>query len=161
MSVDRRGFRFSLEPLRQRAAWQLNAARDALGNAVTATQQARAGRDALQANLQSQAQRVDGAGVTDGSRLDVGQRMTALAYLSTLHVKLDEAMERVEACELLEIECREACASAQMDVERLDRVRKGHWDAYVRDQTALVAREADADWIARTAHLKESSDGPR
>lgn len=158
MSIDRRAFRFSLEPLLVRAQWQLNAARDALASAVVATREAREQEGALRQDLLHQAKLVESAGAGGNAGFDIGRRMASLAYLSGLRGKLDELTANAQACERSETACRQTCERAQMDIERLARVKENQWEAFVREQTAQAAREADADWIARTAHLQGRSD---
>ncbi|VVE90697.1 hypothetical protein [Pandoraea bronchicola] len=149
MSVDRRGYRFSLSPLLAQARWQLDAARDALG---VATRQMNEARDRLaqaQAHLRTESARVDGA-----SQVDIGRRMASMAFLATLHERLETAKAEVQTSEAMHVDAREACIQAQRHVERFEKVEAHQWEAFVQDKEAAQARESDADWLARTAHLQ-------
>lgn len=154
MSVDRRGYRFSLAPLLAQARWQLDAARDALGVATRQMQAARERLAQAQAHLRTESARVDGTSQDGTLLVDIGRRMASMAFLATLHETLETVRAEVMTSETAHAEAREACVQAQRHVERFEKVEAHQWEAFVQEREAAQARESDADWLARTSHLQ-------
>lgn len=147
-STDMRGFRYTLEPVRKRREWKLDAAmtrvaavRKQLDECLAMWQRAE-DEAVAQAGLAAQAWR---------DRGDPATQTRLLAFLT----QLQRDKTRIESdIDRLRVELSTAQREAlrrQQHVETLQRHRTEVLSAYRSDQDRKSNAEADQDWTARTA----------
>lgn len=147
-STDMRGFRYTLEPVRKRREWQLDAAmarvaavRKQLDECLAMRQRAE-DEAVAQAGLAAQAWR---------DRGDPATQTRLLAYLTQLQsdkARIESDIDRLRA-ELST--AQHEVLRRQQHVETLQRHRTDVLGAYRMDQDRKTSAEADQDWTARMA----------
>jgi hypothetical protein len=145
-STDTRGFRYPLEPLRQRRQWQLDAAMAAVAALRKQITERSASRRAVQDESVAQA---DMASQDWKRRVDPATQAGLLAYL----VRLEQTKALIDA-EIVTLKEKLAVAqlealSRQRGVEALQRHRTDALDEYRAEQDRKAAARADQDWTAR------------
>ena len=151
-----RGFRYPLEPLRQQAGWQLDAAQTALAEAARALQAARADQARHQHHVTAL---LDYLRPPSALAMNPALARNRVAYVAQAAERTRTLAETVERAEQAHAEQQDNCRSLQL---KLDAIEQHHRDA-LGDHHAEAQRKAaltaDDDWLVRSRWTARSSTG--
>lgn len=143
---DLRGFRYPLEPLRQRARWQLDSCRAELAAVQRDIERALAERERLQdqqsALASHAAPRVMGA-------IDPAASQRCLAYLADGHRRLASTLARIGLLEAQRDVLAQRALEQQLKVDAMERHREENVAQHIAASTQRAAAELDSAWLAR------------
>ncbi len=151
MATDLRGFRYALEPLRERRQWQLDAALAQLAALRRRMADSEAARDALDRDAAEQSAR---AASTWTARVDPIAHTRSLAYLMQLQRQRAGIERQIAQLRDELARAQVTVAQRQQGLEMLQRHRKEELDMYRLDKDRKTGAEADQDWSARSAHAQ-------
>lgn len=146
MSGDLRGFVYALEPVRQKAQWQLDALQREL---AAATAKAAALRDetlALEARLQALALE---ARASAAARIDPSQSLARLAYLTEARQRLAKLSAERDAADAAQAELLRRVGKQRLGLDAIDDDRDRCREEHLAEQHRLAILHADDDWLAR------------
>ncbi len=151
-STDMRGFRYPLEPLRQRRAWLLDAAMARVVELRKRLDDTRDSRRRIEAQTVAEA---DQAARGWRLRSDPGTHMRLLVHL----MRLQQRKVRTDA-DIIELSSQIAVAQRnalrmQQQVETLQRHRTEELGHYRIEQERKSSAQADHDWTARSSMPSE------
>jgi flagellar export protein FliJ len=157
MSGDQRGFVYPLEPLRRRQRWQLDALQARLATAQGRLDTVKAESARIEAALTTGAQTA--AAMTSAS-FDPQRHQAALAYLSGLHVEVEQQAAELKRVSAERDLARAECVAQQRRNEATERHREQYLEQYKSAERNREMTEADSDWIARSAwRVRAMGDG--
>jgi hypothetical protein len=146
MNADSRGFDYPLEPLRQRAGWELDSQLARLGRlqrkidaAVELVGRLRA--DHLQDSLE--------VSTSMKRAFDPRAHAHGLRWLVQLRTRLAEASTEVDTLHAERRALVAACHAQQCKLDAIEAHRDASCLDYARDATARLLANADRDWLAR------------
>jgi len=153
MAADTRGFSYSLEPVRRRREWKLEAALAHLGNVHRQLAEKNAAGEALRELCVAQAQQ---AARNWTARADPVTKTRMIQYLASLHARNAETEREIATLRTELRIARERCASQQQALELIETHRAEMLALYATDRARKSSAHADADWISRDS---QRSDG--
>lgn len=145
---DLRGFKYPLEPLAQRAQWELDALNGQLGKVQHQLATVRA---ELVTTESLHRQACDKLGRQIQVRLDSSRHRAGLLYLAQLQASTQALEAQLAALDKTRAELLRLCRAAETRLEGLRSHESDVIEAYVREQSHLLATEADRDWMMREA----------
>ncbi|HSV34577.1 MAG TPA: hypothetical protein VLI46_03420 [Ramlibacter sp.] len=151
-SIDTRGFRYALEPLRKRSDWQLDTAIARVAAVRTQLEAARTAQQELEARVIAQARLAQAAWQKRG---DPGTQSSLLSYLAGLQGQKARADAEIATLEGQLARARQAALEKQQEVDMLRQHRDQELDAYRVEQVRKSSAEADQDWSARRSPVQE------
>lgn len=148
MSPDPRGFRWPLQPLRNKREWELESARSALLQAQQALGRADAGVRALELRYRTHAQ---SAADAMHARLEPVLHREALGYLLQLGDEADRAREELARASEQAAQAKKTYIERQLSLDALSAQREEAKRLYRADESRRTDSEADRDWLSRHA----------
>ena len=155
MAADTRGFSYSLEPVRRRREWKLDAALEHLGKVNRQLAEKKAAGEALREVCAAQALQASRNWTT---RSDPVTKTRMIQYLAALHARRVETDREIATLRIELRLARERCASQQQALEVIDTHRAEVVASYATDQARKSSAHADADCIARESHRSNGED---
>ena len=144
--ADLRGFRYALEPLRQKREWELDLLQREVASLAVRVEAAYATLADLHARRMAAAESAARACL---ERVDPVAHRQSLAYLAQLQGRVVEARRERDALAAEKTEAMARCIAGQQKLELLARNREDALRDYAAEQSIRLAAEADGDWIMR------------
>lgn len=148
-----RGFKYGLEPLRVKSAWDLLEVQQHVAACLRAVDETRSQVEQLSSAVEAEQHASRRAGSQVGHLVAEVERMRR-SYLGLLGGKLNQAQHVAQRL-------AQQHDTAVLQATRLQRFTDGieqHWDEQVREHISAVAvgagKEADDAWAQRNFHLK-------
>lgn len=144
-------FKYPLEPLRERAQWQLEAVRLKL---------AQLEKTMVDAHLElsrvvDEMNRIAAESIDrQGASVDPIRQRRLVDYLATMRTRIDERRSAIQGLQQASDHTRADCLEKQKQLEVTEQHRKTMANEHAHLEVARSLREADADWIAREAWKK-------
>lgn len=154
ISGDQRGFAYPLEPVRQKAQWDLEDLQRDLAVAAARTAALRDQVVALDGQLRELSSQWRAASAT---RIDPLQSQQRVTYLSDVQRRLQALTLDRETAEAVQSELVRRIASQQLALDAIEQDRARCLDEHLAEQRRQVAVLADDDWMARAAWHRLSS----
>jgi hypothetical protein len=149
-------FDYGLEPLRQRAVWQLDAALAELAASLRKLEALQTSAKAHERHLASQLQWMM---PTSGLSLDPGVSRNRLAYLSQASEKtsaFDRDIRQARA-EFDQLQAR--CQERQLKLDAIEQHRREAEQEHRLTQAQKGAAQADDDWLVRSHWTAQQTSG--
>lgn len=146
MSTDLRLFEYSLEPLRRRRQWQLEAAKTQLGRALRALEDAAQELEALRSGHLEQSRQV---AQQLARSIDPGAYARALRWLADRMQSIRAAEARIADLRAERARAAAQCAAEQRKLEALESHRDECLAEFAQEEQRRQATEADRDWLTR------------
>lgn len=144
--VDLRGFHYELEPLADRAQWQMDALQLSLAKAQ---QQLQESRSHLERLVSEKNATLLGMKELWGQRLDVTTYTHALRFIQNLQQLIERQQVEVAGTKEKVGDAMKACIKQQQKLELYATHRKEKVAEYSLELGNILSAEADRDWNAR------------
>ncbi len=139
-------FKYPLEPLREHAQWQLEAARLKLAQIEKSVIEA---HRQLASAVEELSRVASQATEAEGGALDPARQRRLLDYLAQMRSRIDERKDALDGLKQAGEDARAECLKRQQKLDVTDAHRKTLAAAHAHLEVARGLREADQDWIAR------------
>ncbi|PCE23734.1 hypothetical protein BWP39_29075 [Paraburkholderia acidicola] len=146
MSVDLRGFRYALEPLRRQSEWRLDMARARVAAVGRQIRDAQSQLDAARKHYLKQCELL---GRSIAQRLDPGLHRHRLSWLARLDSQVRDEERALSDLEAERGELIAQCRVEEQKRDMLDEHRNRCIEQFVLEARNRVAAEADRDWLSR------------
>lgn len=156
MITDRRGFDYQLEPLRQQAAWRLEALQLQLG---AVARQLGALNEEMQSLQRHNAALANWARPAAMKLLDPTLAHRNLAYLVDAARRAGVLQEQIACSEQEQARLRDACRAQQLKLDAIERHHDECLHAHGLEEDRRSAVAADEDWLARLQWRRLSQSG--
>lgn len=147
-AADLRGFRYALEPLRQRGEWQIESVLSALADVQRRIEEHEQQRRRLVTVAEDQARALTTAG---GLQVDASARRCLIEYLASNRAEIARVDRDLDVLRQRLEELSADHAQRRRKLDMLDEDRARAVTAYSRQSEARAANEADAQWLNRVS----------
>jgi flagellar biosynthesis chaperone FliJ len=154
VTVDLRRFEYPLEPIRRQRQWRLDALRAELGQVQRRVDEAERALAALDERVRTAVERT---ARLLAERVDPVTHPRGLRWIVRLRRERAAADEALAALRIERARVQAACLAEQQRLEVIEEHRSESVSAFAREEEGRMAREADRDWLLRSA----SSPAPR
>lgn len=150
-----KAFKYELEPLRERARWQLEAARLKLAQIEKSIAQE---RGQLEQVMQTLAQVAQSEQFEPGARIDLPRQRQVIGHLTALRARITERRRALAGLEEAALRQRAECLARHQRLETTEQHRKFQSDAHQHLEVVKEIRQADESWLVRAQWLEGSPE---
>ncbi|SEK92980.1 hypothetical protein SAMN05216359_10416 [Roseateles sp. YR242] len=146
MTGDLRGFTYVLDPVRQKAQWQLDTLQRELAIATARVAALRQEAAALSARLAALAHE---ARSTAAAPINPSLHHQRLAYLADAQRRLTRLAADLSTAEATQADGTRRVSEQQLALDAINDDRERSREAYAAERQRVAAIEADDDWLTR------------